>query len=299
MRSHSNPFLKQWADQQETPPGHVTEAGRRRNMFEPAYGPRRYHSNPILKQWVDHQKTLSDRFTEAVRRRNMLKSVYGPRRSRSNPNIKRWLDDVPSRRPMEAEPRQIMFEPAFGPMRSQFQPVLKEPPNREKMLSGCLTEEERRETIVKRANYLVIYDDLSRGYPATEWPSRGWGWREGKGEDTDESEDTDEDEESDRGEGVGEAKDRGLQYPWSVDRLCAVLKAYQEMWQVSRDRMELEQCFEGLAKAGRLPNVDRIVCFGLGQPGGSRTYYSKDEEFSETEKSLESNEDDKHSVGNE
>ena len=122
-------------------------------------------------------------------------------------------------------------------------------PNREVMLSGTLSEEQRREIIVARANWLVDYADplIPRGYPAAEWPSRGFRGMK-------------------RLEGRVEHFER--EFPWTPERLYDVLQSYQRVWEEMPDRAELAHLFDFLARCDELPNIARIVCFGNGAPSG-------------------------------
>ena len=115
--------------------------------------------------------------------------------------------------------------------------TLKYPPNRPYMLSDRITEERRRSVITERANYLVEYDRalFPLGFPEEEWPLRGW---------------------------------QGRQYPWDPQRLYEKFEGWARHWRDSDDRQELVTVFSRLALEGRLPNIERIVTFGNGPPGG-------------------------------
>ena len=111
------------------------------------------------------------------------------------------------------------------------------PLNRRFMLSDRITEERRREIITDRANFLVEYESHLIPEDREGWISQGW--------DGD-----------------------GRQYPWTPERLHAVLEGYGKMWRESPDHAEFVSVFRKLAREKRLPNINRIVCFGHGPPGG-------------------------------
>ena len=147
-------------------------------------------------------------------------------------------------------------------MASYFRTVFQHRPNRDTMLSGRLTEKQRRDKIRRRAEYLVKFDKevIPPNYPKADWPSRGW-WKA--------------------------EEPHYAQYPWTVDRLHNVLKYHQIIWQQSADCKELTEHFRELGVKGQLPNVDRIVCFGFGQPGGSRALLRDDTVFKRGDKSCD------------
>lgn len=113
---------------------------------------------------------------------------------------------------------------------------LSEPPNREFLLSRKPNDEKRKRIIMQRANYLVEYNDrVIPKYPKATWLKVGY---------------------------------QADKFPGSRDQLYNILQRMLTTWRKSPYRKEVIEALRHLAEQGRLPNVDKIVCFGLGSPGG-------------------------------
>ncbi len=115
--------------------------------------------------------------------------------------------------------------------------TLIKPLNRKLLLPGGVNYERRKEIITDRANYLVKHDasTVPQGYPVENWVKVGF---------------------------------QGCQTHGSEDRAYAIFQALQSTWRQSPHRKELKKLVVQLARHGRVPNVEKIVCFGNGSPGG-------------------------------